>query len=212
MSTIKIQADMNMQTFQSTPAWIVADQLSQLFDVQDIEVSALEIPEAVDLLVMVHPHGLSEDTEYAIDQFVMRGGRILAFIDPQAEQSRQAANPMMGPAPVVPSSLGRLLKAWGAEMDAGKVLGDAQIALSVGGANGQPVRHLALVGAGPENFNAEDITVSALENINFATAGILRAVEGATTAFTPLIESTEYAAPIDTMRLQFLSDPSELQA
>ncbi|MDP6264188.1 MAG: GldG family protein, partial [Pseudomonadales bacterium] len=82
MSSLKIQGDMNMQTFQSTPPWMVVSQIEQLFKVESVDVSAEKIDEKLDVLMVVHPKNISEATLFAIDQFVLKGGHLLVFVDP----------------------------------------------------------------------------------------------------------------------------------
>lgn len=212
LSSITVREDMNMQTFQSVPAWMLFQQLEQLFVLRNIEPDASELGD-LDLLILVHPKELSEDALFAIDQFVMKGGRLLALVDPLPERDRPAsANPMMPGPPPQASQLNKLLTPWGVTLREGVVLGDEKTALSVSTGSGQTVRHMAILGLGSDNFSKEDITVTSLENINFSSAGILDISDGVETQVSVLIESSEFAAPINTTRLQFLSDPSELQS
>jgi len=110
------------------------------------------------------------------------------------------------------SDLNRLLEVWGVTMMSDSILADANTALTVNAGNGgAPVRHLAILGMQPDNFSAEDVITSSLENINLATAGILQEVPGATTTLIPLITSSAYAMPMESLQFQFLSDPADLQ-
>jgi len=213
LSSIKVQEDVNMQTFQTTPAWIVIDQISQLFDLQTVDASITQVPPEIDLLILIHPKALDEATLYAIDQFAMAGGRLLVFVDPLAERDRPASqNPMMPGPPPSPSDLNKLLGTWGVTLREGFVLLDAQTALAVsGGRSGQPVRHLAILGMGPDNFSQDDVSISSLESINFASAGILDIDPQSQATIITLIQSSAYAKPLETMRMQFLTDPSDLQ-
>ena len=213
LSSIKVQGDVNMQTFQTTPAWIMIDQIEQLFEVETVESSITSVPENIDLLLVIHPKALAEETLYALDQFAMGGGRLLIFVDPMAERDRAAsANPMMQRAPPEPSDLNRLTTAWGVTLRPGIVLLDSQNALSVsGGPSGQPVRHLAILGMGQDNFSTDDITISALENINMASVGILDISDDLETKITPLIQSSTFAKASEVMQLQFLTNPADLQ-
>lgn len=214
MSSMKIEGDMDMTTFQSTPAWIIAEQMQQMFEVETIELTDSSLPAELDLLVLVHPKNLSEEMLYAIDQFVMKGGRLALFVDPLAEMDRPAqANPMMPSPPGQQSSdLNRLTSAWGVTLRENMVLGDAQTALMVGaGANGSPVRHLAILGMGVDSFSESDVVTAALNTINLATAGILDIKEDTDAVITALIHSSASAMPLDVAQFQFLADPSELQ-
>ena len=212
LSSLEVQGNMNMQTYQMTPPWMVVDQLMQLFSVQTINPEGT-IPAEIDILLLIHPKQLSEAMLFSIDQFVMGGGRLLAFIDPLAETDRPVqANPMM-PAPpsIQVSTLNRLTEAWGVTMRSDVILGDSQTALAVGGADGTPVRHLAILGMESDNFSRDDIVTSSLENINLSTAGILDVAEDASVQVEPLISSSTFAMPMEALQFQFLSDPNDLK-
>ena len=213
LSSIKVQGDVNMQTFQTTPAWLVIDQIGQLFDIENVAPTTTKIAESIDLLIVIHPKDLADEALYAIDQFVMSGGRLLAFVDPLAEQENSnPGNPMMPSPPTGPSDLNKLLAAWGIKLRENVVLADAQAALSVSaGSSGQPVRHLTMLGMGIDNFSLDDVAIASLESINFTSAGILDVIADSQTTVTPLIQSSVYAQPLATMRLQVLTDPTELQ-
>ena len=211
LSSLEVQGNMNMQTYQMTPPWMVVDQLMQLFSVQTINPEGT-IPAEIDILLLIHPKQLSEAMLFSIDQFVMGGGRLLAFIDPLAETDRPVrANPMM-PAPpsIQVSTLNQLTEAWGVTMRSDVILGDSQTALAVGGADGTPIRHLAILGMEGDNFSRDDIVTSSLENINLSTAGILDVAEDASVQVEPLISSSTFAMPMEALQFQFLSDPNDL--
>ena len=211
LSSLEVQGNMNMQTYQMTPPWMVVDQLRQLFSVQTINPEGT-IPAEIDILLLIHPKQLSEAMLFSIDQFVMGGGRLLAFIDPLAETDRPVqANPMMPAPPAIQvSTLNQLTEAWGVTMRSDVILGDSQTALAVGGIDGTPVRHLAILGMEADNFSRDDIVTSSLENINLSTSGILDVAEDASVQVEPLISSSTFAMPMEALQFQFLSDPSDL--
>jgi ABC-type uncharacterized transport system involved in gliding motility auxiliary subunit len=211
LSSLQMQGDMDMNTFATTPAWIIADQLAEAFDIESIGRDAETLPERLDVLMLVHPNNLSESLLESIDQFALAGGRVLVFVDPLAEAQVPQANPMMPAAPVNLPSDFPLLSHWGVVLQADKVLGDAQQALTVGGADGQPIRHLGILGMQQENFNLDDVTLSSLETLNLSSAGILNLLEDRTTTIDVLIASSEFAMPIDRIRFETLSDPADLQ-
>ena len=213
LSSMKVSGDVDMQTFQTVPAWMVIEQLEQLFEIEIVDPAATALPEDIDLLLVVHPKNLDAPLRFAIDQFLMRGGKMLAFLDPLAEMDRPAqANPMMPTPPQERSSdLNWLTSGWGVTLVDGKVLGDSQTALSVSGPDGAPMRHLAIVSMAVDNLSSEDVITANLESINLATAGIfeIQAIDSVVT--TPIISSSEYAMPLDAMQFQFMSNPADLQ-
>ena len=213
MSSLKVDGDINMQNFQQTPPWVVISQLQQLFDVRPVDTGAETIDADVTVLMLVHPKALSDATLLAIDQFVMRGGNLIAFMDPLAEMDApQQPNPMAPQAPPERSSdLNKITGAWGVTLAKNKIVGDQQTALQVGGAGGSPVRHLGILGLEPDNFDADDVTMNALESVNVATAGYFDVDLPEGMEVVNLVTSTEFAMPLDAFQFQFLRDPADLQ-
>jgi ABC-type uncharacterized transport system involved in gliding motility auxiliary subunit len=161
----------------------------------------------------VHPKQLSPQTLYAIDQFVMRGGKLIAFVDPQSENDPAAQGGPMAQMGMAgrSSSLGPLFDAWGIEFDAGKVLGDRGLGLTVSLRQGEPPsQHIAIVGLNRDSMNGKDVVTSTLDAINLMTAGALKKKEGATIQFEPLLQSSTDANLLPVMRLAFLPDSRSL--
>src|SRR5690606_40211966 len=132
--------------------------------------SVERIDDDINVLWLVHPTNLDEQTLYAIDQFVMGGGRAFVFVDPLAEVATAAAGPsgfgMSGG-----SNLERLFEAWGVQFSADTVVADDINALSVSMGFGRPVRHLGLLGIDAAGLAQQDVITSGLETINIGTAG-----------------------------------------
>jgi ABC-type uncharacterized transport system involved in gliding motility auxiliary subunit len=198
----------------TAPAWTVMEQINSLFEVQTIESDSKTIPEDVDVLMLVHPKALSDGMLYAIDQFVLGGGRALVFIDPYSE-SDQAPSPSMPMLPPTRSSaLARLLGAWGVESEPGKVVGDLQLAAKVRMQRQQQVLTIdypVWLNVLPDRFDRDDTVTAELGNITFATPGYIQPLEDASTTFRPLVTTTENAALYDSKRfLDPNADPEEL--
>lgn len=189
-----------------TEAWVVHQQLAQLFEIRTIDPAAGELPDDVDVLLLVHPRDLGEGMLYRIEQFVLDGGNLVAFLDPFAESDRPDPNdPMaqmqMGSA----SSLGTLLEAWGVSYDVSRAVGDVQFGIGTG-----TTRHIGILSVTAEGMNSEDIVSADLEVVNFSSTGWFQATEGAATQFQALVQSSENAAPLEVSRFRFLVNPNDL--
>lgn len=194
-------------------AWVIHQQLDQLFDLQTLTADGDGFPEDLELLVLVHPKDLGENMLYQIDQFVLGGGRVLAFMDPVAEADLggDPNDPMARMNAGGSSSLGPLLQAWGVSFDSDRVIGDYAYALQVSIGQGQPpVRHLGILSVNPDGINNTDVATADLQAVNFSSTGWLAPLEAATTDFEALLESSQNAAPIEAARLRFLSNPQDL--
>lgn len=206
LSGLQMDGGFNPLTGQAGTPWMIMEQIRQQFALKSLQAGIDRIPDEVSVLLLVHPKQLPQPTLYAIDQFVLRGGKLLAFVDPFSEAD---SGGMTGQGNG--SDLEPLFKAWGLRLRPGEMLVDGSYAMAVGmGAEQRPVRHPAWLSLPRAALDREDVTTAALENLTVASAGILEPVEGAKTRFTPLLHSSEYAMPMDAQRLAMLRDPQEL--
>jgi ABC-type uncharacterized transport system involved in gliding motility auxiliary subunit len=197
-------------TQQPSQPWVVVEQAQQLLEVRTLPASVLSIDADVDVLWIVHPQMLDEGTLYAIDQFVMRGGRALVFVDPQAEILAGADPTGLGIGQGASSStLGRLFDAWGVTFNPTSVVADNRYALSIGG-RFQPVRHIGLLGLDAEAMSQDDPITSGLSSVNLGVAGYFELAEGATAKLTPLFMSSVESEAMPSDRFQFLPNPEDL--
>ena len=213
ISGLDIKPGFDPATQSLREAWVIHQQFSQLFELQELPLDTGVLPEDLELLVLVHPKGLSEDLLYQIDQFALRGGRVLAFMDPlaEADMGGDPNDPMARMNAGGSSSLGPLLQAWGVSFDTERIIGDYAYALQVSIGQGQPpVRHLGILSVGEEGINNSDVATADLQAVNFSSSGWLAPLDTATTQFENLLESSQNAAPIDAARLRFLANPQDL--
>ena len=194
-------------------AWVIYDQLDQLFELETIPATADSLPADIDLLFLAHPRDLSEALRYQIDQFVLGGGRLMLFLDPFAESDTggDPSDPMARLNAGSSSNLESMLAAWGVSYDPAQVIGDLQYALQVSvGPGTPPVRHLGILSMDRDGLNDSDMITADLEAINMASSGWLTPIPDTDTRFEPLIRTSENAAPLDASRLRFLSNPLDL--
>ena len=194
--------------------WMVIDQIRQLFELRSLHPKLDEIPEDIDVLMLVHPQTLPREALYAIDQYVLRGGRVVAFIDPYSETQQDAmAGGFMSPVASRRSEIDELLSAWGVTLGE-DVVADLELALKV--RMEQSGRVLTFdypvwMNITPQTFDQEDIVTGNLANLGFGTPGYLEPAEGATTAFTPLVTTTPRAAQFTTAQVAAVTtDPRDL--
>ena len=194
-------------------AWALIDQLRQFFEVRPQGLTP-KITDDVDLLMIVHPFGLSDESKYAIDQYVLAGGKAMIFVDPHAEEGARSNQALRLPAGLG-SHMPKLFKAWGIKFDRDKVLGDLKAGQRVqAGVDsfGRPIitRYVAWTTYGPENINSSDVTTSQLRLVNFGTPGYFEIEEAATTMVEPLITSTEASGPFDAESVRRNPQPAEI--
>lgn len=174
---------------QQIDPWVLVSQLQNLADVQFLPVDTKDIPEAVRVLMVVHPKNLSQETLYAIDQFVMRGGNLFVAVDPYCNVDQpppDPQNPMAGMFAERSSDLKGLLPAWGVELVEKKVVGDINLATRVNAGDGPPapfVLWVSLVKESPDGselINRQNVLTSQLDSLVFPWPGALnlKKVEG----------------------------------
>lgn len=205
LSTLPIGGD-PMRGYQP---WQIYTQLGQFFDVRQLGGEIRSIDDDVTILVVVHPKDLSETTQQAIDQFVLRGGKALLFVDPHAEADAMR-NQRQAPGTPSASTLPKLLDAWGVGFDPDKVVADGETARQVTyPVNGRPtiVDYLPWLALGRSAVSQDDPAVAELNALTFLSAGALTAAEGATTTFEPLVQSSADSMLIDAEKVRLFPDP-----
>jgi ABC-type uncharacterized transport system involved in gliding motility auxiliary subunit len=192
--------------------WAILDVMEEFFEVRNIGAGADVIDEDVDVLMVVHPKNFTEQALFAIDQYLLRGGHAMLFVDPLAEGDNaepDPANPYV--MPDMSSNLNIMLEGWGVEVGVGEIAADINLAMRVQtrGARGpQESNYLPWLRLEADNLDRQDFSTSELNLIHVGTAGVIDLKEDATVEFAPLIKTTA-----DSMRMQrdlifFQRDPN----
>lgn len=210
LSGLPLNGGFDMQTRQPSQPWMVMEEIRQQFQIESLKAGIDQIPEKVSVLLLVHPKDLPEQSLYAIDQFVLRGGKLLVFVDPYSEID--SGMPMPGDeAASKTSDLPALFKAWGVQLLPDQVVTDGAYAMALSMGEGQrAVRHAAFLSLPRAALDQSDVSTAGLETLTLASAGILEPLAGAKSRFTPLLQSSVYAMPVDSKRLALLQNPEEL--
>ncbi len=188
--------------------WIVVQQMEDLFKVRWLGQNVSKIGKDVDVLMVVDPTDLSDQARMAIDQYVLGGGKLIVFVDPNAESAD--ANPMLG-GHGTSSNLPKLFRQWGVKFSADKIVGDYDNSLVVGvGQQHRPVRDIALLGLTNEDFDRNDVILSGLNNINMSTAGFFTPIAHSGLKVQPLLYSSDDAMPIEAKKLLTMRSPDQL--
>jgi ABC-type uncharacterized transport system involved in gliding motility auxiliary subunit len=196
-------------------AWFMLDQIRERFEVRTIPETVAKIEDGIDVLMVVHPQGLPPQTLYAIDQFVLGGGKALVFVDPNciAQEVRQdPSNPLQAMMADRSSDLGPLLGAWGLDYSKEDLAGDRDSGLRVRVPQGGDVVYIVWLGLSDEQDTldkSEPIT-SQLKYLQLATAGLLSKKAEAGTTITPLLQTTKNSMKVAKSAIQFGDDPKKL--
>jgi ABC-type uncharacterized transport system involved in gliding motility auxiliary subunit len=213
LSSLPMTSGFDPATGRPREPWVVASQIEQLFEVRRLEPGMAAIDDDIGILMVVHPKMLDDRTLYAIDQFVMRGGRLIAFVDPMSDA--ELPSDMAGASAALfadrSSSLDRLFSAWGWEVPTDEIVLDLEYALTVnaGGAGG-PVRHLGFLGVTGDGLSRTDVVTADLDRINLASTGHIVLGEDAAVQLTPLVRSSTASGVTPAETLRFWPDPATL--
>jgi ABC-type uncharacterized transport system involved in gliding motility auxiliary subunit len=185
----------NPMTRQSSEPWVLASELKRDFDVKTVSLLAESIDPAIKTLLVIHPRDLPESTEYALDQFVLRGGKLIVFVDPYAYFDQQPGPmPGMGGGGGSTSTLTKLFKAWGVEMNPGKVLLDVVYASGAGQRYTPTVLTLNRTA-----MNRDDVVTSQVETLLYAFGGAFDVKPAAGLTMTPLVSSSPNSMLVDNI-------------
>ena len=214
ISGVDMAGGFDPQTQRMTQPWVVYQQAQQLFEVRNLGANPVEIPGDVSLLWIVQPKTLPAASLYAIDQFVMNGGRALIFVDPIADVDAMSSEGMPQGMPPMGqgSDLPQLFSAWGIEFSSDQVVTDAELALQITAMTGQPMRHYGYLGISGDRLNAEDVTTAQLNVVHLGTPGSLRAADDGPATIEPLLMSSPNSQKLAATRFTYLPDPSTLQS
>ena len=217
MSTLPLEGDvMAMKRGRPSEPMAVIEQLQQLDNVKPLASNIDAIPADVDVLMLVHPQNLSDKTLYAIDQFVLKGGKAMVFVDPYSELQASRPSQLNPPGSPNSSNLERVFKSWGFEVPSKTVVGDRRDAQRVGvpGPRGgsRPLDYIAWLNLKTDNLNRDDMITADLSHITMASSGIIEPIDGAKTTIQPLITTSPDSTKIPAEKLMGLPDVAGLLA
>lgn len=194
---------------QPQPPWAILGQIREFFELRTLQQDVKEIPSDVDTLMLVQPNGLTPEAALAVDQFALKGGRILAFIDPVPEIARVFS---MGRDVPPAAEFAKLLNGWGITIDTAKVAADIAQARRVqfGGGQGQQgsvTEYVVWLSLDKRALEANDSVVANVETINSASMGSLGVAEKSSLKLQPILQTTERGALVDADKVSMRPDP-----
>lgn len=197
------------------PPWALHGRMLELFEVVDLGTEPTEIGDDIDVLMVVHPKTPSEETLYAIDQFVMSGRGALFFVDPFSEIEHSYIEPRLRMTHIPYSNLDELFSPWGFRLSPGRVVGDRLAARKVSAGGRQDMRivdYILWLALLRPSFNQEDIATADLERIFMNTVGSFEPGENLEGVFEALVTTTPESMEIERFRIQARMDPGQLLA
>ncbi len=192
---------------KNQPPWVAFQDLAKDYDVRQLPAETESIEADVDVLVLVHPKSLSRRTLYAIDQFVLRGGRLLAFVDPMCLADAMNQDNPMGMGMTRPASdLGPLTEAWGLTFDSGKAVADLDASTRIRRGDNQVEDNPVFLTLRPENLDGRDLATSALKSLSLPGAGAFVGSGAPGLTVGTLVVSSDQSELVDAMMAQMGTD------
>ena len=170
---------------------VFISELRRDYTVKRVALDPDRIDDDVKVLLVIHPRGIGEKGQYALDQFVLRGGKLIAFLDPNAYFDQMGGMGGMGGG--TPSSLDKLLKAWGLAFDSGKVVLDMRYQTGAG-ARTLPT----LLSLNDSAFATDDIATARLGSLLMPFAGVFTGKPAEGLSETVLMKTSSYSQLIDS--------------
>lgn len=189
-----------MQQPRESQPWLFVEELKKSYEVSQINTSEKQVNEDTDLLLIIHPRNLDEELQYAIDQYVLKGGNVIVFADPVAV-SDTASQP--GRPPMNTSELKKLLTAWGIEMDMNKVVADYDYPTRLRAQNNRVEENPMWLSVQQGAFNQEEIVTGQLESVLFPVAGAIVKSADSSYEYTPLVQSSTNSSLSDAFKARF---------
>jgi len=198
-----MMARMGQQPGQQEP-WILVTELKRDFDLREVPVTATEIESDISILLVIHPKGITDKTTFALDQFILRGGKMIAFLDPLSivdARSGPQNNPLQAAASGG-SNLDKLTKAWGLEFDSNKVLADRVFPTMINRGN-RGEQSLAVLSLTREGVNTNDVTTSQLDNMLMPFTGVFSGTPVDGLQQTVLLKSSAQSQLVERFMAEF---------
>jgi ABC-type uncharacterized transport system involved in gliding motility auxiliary subunit len=189
---------------QPSEAWVLIQELKKIFEVKEIRLNAPKIDDDIKVLLVIHPRDLPEETEYAIDQYVLRGGKLIAFVDPYAyfDQQPDLQNPFGGNQ-AGQSTFYNLFKAWGIDVDMGKVIADLTFASGAG-----PRLLPTLLALTTQALNLDDVVTSQVGTLLIPFGGAFKGKPAEGLTQTVLARTSKNSMPVDLIIATLSGEPS----
>ncbi len=183
---------------QGSPSWAIVNELKNDFNVERVGMDVEKIDDHIKLLLVIAPKDITDKAQYAIDQFIMRGGKLVAFLDAQCVADNRQQNQMMNMGGGG-SSLDKLLKAWGIQFDTSKVVADLKFKMQLRGRNGEPQEAPAWLGLTADGIDKDDVATSQIDNIWLPLSGAFTGTPVAGLKQTVLLHSSKDSQLVDAM-------------
>lgn len=176
------------------PPWYFVQELRKHYDLIELSMAAKDFGEDdLDLLLLVYPKNLNENLQYAVDQYVLGGGRIIAFLDSYALTDK-------GPDYTKFYTMDKLLNTWGVKIDSQEALLDFGYATQFMDRNNQLIEEPSWLSLDKSALNRDNFITAQLESMVTVLPGVIQRIPEVEIHYEPLIQSSEKSQLIDRFK------------
>ncbi len=187
--------------------WIFVSELKKDYTVNEVPMTSETISDDIKVLVVIHPKGITDKAQFMIDQFLMNGGKLIAFLDPMSiidTRNTPQQNPMQG-AMQAGSNLDKLVKAWGLEFDSAKVVADKIYETKIN--RGQRAESSpAVLTLNAQAVNTNDVATSQIDSLLIPFAGVFTGTLKEGLKETVLLQSSTQSQIIEKFMAEYSGD------
>jgi ABC-type uncharacterized transport system involved in gliding motility auxiliary subunit len=193
---------------QNQDPWVFLGELKRDFEVKQVQMDAETIEDDIKVLLVIHPKEIKDTAQYAIDQFIMRGGKLIACLDPMSLADVNRQNPMM-PMPGGASNLEKLIKAWGLTFETTKVVADMSSARKlVVRQGGQPEIVPTLLFVTDTGISKEDVVANQIDEVLLPFSGVFSGTPVSGLKQTVLLKTSKNSQLVEPFMAQM--SPSKI--
>lgn len=190
-----------------SPPWFIVNELKRDFTVKELQAPVEKIDDDINVLLVVHPKELPERAQFALDQFVLRGGKLIAFLDPRSTvDSRNSGGPMGGMGQSSSSTLGKLLDTWGIQFDTTKCVADLEYATMLRGPQGRPQPSPVVLSLTEAAADRDDVVTSQVDSLLMWCAGTFTGTPAEGLKQTVLLKSSPNSQLVDSFTAEMAGE------
>ncbi|NLB65619.1 MAG: hypothetical protein GX803_04020 [Lentisphaerae bacterium] len=177
--------------------WLFVSELKTQYEVVALDEELESLPEDLDVVLLAHPKTMQEKTLFALDQYLLKGGRLMAYVDPLCLSAEEESSGFMMTMPF--TDLNRLAAAWGVTADVSRVVADVNAATAITLGDGRAEMLPAWLSLrGERNVDREDIATGPLDSLMLPFSGMITGAPVDGVEMQPLLKASSEAVAVDS--------------
>jgi gliding motility-associatede transport system auxiliary component len=199
---------MMMQRQRGSDPWVFVQELKENYTVREVPLTADKIDDDISVLLVDYPKGITESAQFAIDQFMLRGGKMVALLDPFSfvDSQLSGGQQAMMRGETYSANLDKLLKAWGLEFTADKIVADPNLATKIQRQAGSVDSDMTVLSVNGDTINKSDPLGASTTDLLLPFAGAFTGTPVSGLKEETLVSTTPQAGLIDASTVMMGSE------